>query len=142
MLANAKDTPDIEELAGMLTRGEFPENYDHIIRNISDEDLERLWRLVPVPRSKNEGFRGEAHSLTAVPLQITIDKSPLAKRIVLGRSRVLVAVGSGSRAASNTTRRRSRHQVGIAGVAPRQNRSLSATWNCLASNALFICPKL
>ena len=45
MLADetANATPDIEELAGMLTRGEFPENYDSIIRNISDEDLERLW---------------------------------------------------------------------------------------------------
>ncbi|HYI92529.1 MAG TPA: hypothetical protein VEX68_03220 [Bryobacteraceae bacterium] len=43
MLANANNTPDIDELAGMLTRGEFPENYDNIIRNISDEDLERLW---------------------------------------------------------------------------------------------------
>ena len=45
MLANANDTPDIDELAGMLTRGEFPENYDHIIRNISDDDLERLWAV-------------------------------------------------------------------------------------------------
>ena len=47
MLADeaANDSPDIEELAGMLTRGEFPENYDSIIKNISDEDLERLWAV-------------------------------------------------------------------------------------------------
>ena len=47
MLADdaANDSPDIEELAGMLMRGEFPENYDSIIRNISDEDLERLWAV-------------------------------------------------------------------------------------------------
>jgi hypothetical protein len=42
-VAAANDTPDIEELGGMLIRGEFPPNYDTIIRNISDEDLERLW---------------------------------------------------------------------------------------------------
>ena len=56
MLANANDTPDIDELAGMLTRGEFPENYDHIIRNISDEDLERLWATFKQKwRGMNEG---------------------------------------------------------------------------------------
>lgn len=35
----------IQELAGMLVRGEFPDNYDQIIREISDEDLERVWQV-------------------------------------------------------------------------------------------------
>ena len=41
----ADDTLNVEELAAMLSRGEFPPNYDSIIRKISDEDLERLWAL-------------------------------------------------------------------------------------------------
>ena len=37
------NTLNVEELAGMLARGEFPANYESIIANISDEDVERLW---------------------------------------------------------------------------------------------------
>jgi hypothetical protein len=37
------NTLNVEELAGMLARGEFPANYDSFIANISDGDLERLW---------------------------------------------------------------------------------------------------
>jgi|GraSoiStandDraft_4_1057263.scaffolds.fasta_scaffold564120_1 hypothetical protein len=36
-------TPNVEELAGMIARGDFPPNYESIIANISDEDLEQLW---------------------------------------------------------------------------------------------------
>jgi hypothetical protein len=47
---------DIETLAGSLVRGEFPENYDIIIRNISDEDLEWLWAVFKQKwRVMNEG---------------------------------------------------------------------------------------
>ncbi len=35
----------VETLAIMLVRGEFPENYDEIIREISDDDFERLWEF-------------------------------------------------------------------------------------------------
>jgi hypothetical protein len=64
MLANANDTPDIEELAAMLMGGEFPENYDHIIRNISDEDLERLWAIF---KQKWRGMNGDAHNSCPAP---------------------------------------------------------------------------
>jgi NADPH-dependent glutamate synthase beta subunit-like oxidoreductase len=36
----------------MLVRGEFPENYDQIIREISDDDFERLWELFEQKRKK------------------------------------------------------------------------------------------
>ena len=36
-------TLDIEALADMLQRGEVPGEYETILRNISDADLERLW---------------------------------------------------------------------------------------------------
>ena len=68
MLADeaANDSPDIEELAGMLTRGEFPENYDSIIRNISDEDLESLWesfnQMLRVMNKKDDGASAQAHA--------------------------------------------------------------------------------
>ena len=39
------ETPDLEELAEMLVRGEFPDNYDTIIREISDDDFEQLWEV-------------------------------------------------------------------------------------------------
>jgi hypothetical protein len=35
----------IETLAGMLARGEYPENYDDIIKEMSDDDIEHLWAV-------------------------------------------------------------------------------------------------
>jgi hypothetical protein len=50
------NTPNVEELAGMLARGEFPADYELIIANISDEDLERLWAFFKQKRGVvNEG---------------------------------------------------------------------------------------
>jgi hypothetical protein len=37
--------PELETLAGMLVRGGFPDNYDEIIKDMSDDDFERLWEL-------------------------------------------------------------------------------------------------
>ena len=42
----------VEALALMLVRGEFPENYDQIIREISDDDFERLWEIFEEKRRK------------------------------------------------------------------------------------------
>ena len=42
----------VEALAVMLVRGEFPENYDQIIREISDDDFERLWEIFEEKRKK------------------------------------------------------------------------------------------
>ena len=61
----ANDTPDIEALAGMLTRGEFPPDYDSIIRNISDEDLERLWACFNQKLSHSEAEQAAARKSTA-----------------------------------------------------------------------------
>jgi hypothetical protein len=42
---------DIETLATSLVGGEFPVNYDEIIRAMSDDDLERLWEVFKKKRS-------------------------------------------------------------------------------------------
>jgi NADPH-dependent glutamate synthase beta subunit-like oxidoreductase len=42
----------VEALAVMLVRGEFPENYDQIIREMSDDDFERLWETFEENRKK------------------------------------------------------------------------------------------
>ena len=48
--------PDLETLAGMLVRGGFPENYDEIIRDMSDDDFERLWELFNQKRHVSDSF--------------------------------------------------------------------------------------
>jgi len=42
----------VEALAVMLVHGEFPENYDQIIREISDDDFERLWQIFEEKRKR------------------------------------------------------------------------------------------
>jgi hypothetical protein len=57
-----ENTLNIEEIARMLMRGEFPDNYDSIIRDISDDDLELLWSYFEHNRrSKNDGGDGPGH---------------------------------------------------------------------------------
>ena len=46
---------DIEALASMLQRGEVPQEYESIIRNISDDDLERLWTCFKRQRCGADG---------------------------------------------------------------------------------------
>lgn len=46
----ARDKPEVEILARMLARGEFPESYDDTIREMSDDDLERLWEVFYLER--------------------------------------------------------------------------------------------
>jgi hypothetical protein len=41
----------MEDVAVMLIRGEFPDNYDEIVREISDDDFERLWQIFDEKRS-------------------------------------------------------------------------------------------
>ena len=48
--------PDLETLAGVLVRGGFPENYDEIIRDMSDDDFERLWELFNQKRHVSDSF--------------------------------------------------------------------------------------
>jgi hypothetical protein len=47
----ARDKPDAETLARMLAHGVFPENYDDKIRELSDDDFERLWEIFYLERS-------------------------------------------------------------------------------------------
>ena len=46
----AVDQPDVETLARMLARGEFPENYDDAIRELSGDEFERLWEVFYLER--------------------------------------------------------------------------------------------
>jgi hypothetical protein len=39
------DRTDLEGLATKMVEGGFPENYDYIIRGMSDDDFERLWEF-------------------------------------------------------------------------------------------------
>ena len=60
-----KSPLNVQELAGMLMRGDFPDNYDSIIRDMSDEDLELLWSYFEHDRrSKKDGgdLPGKWHS--------------------------------------------------------------------------------
>jgi hypothetical protein len=53
----ANEKPDVKTLAGMLFRGGFPENYDGIIREMSDDEFELLWELFNQERRVNETRR-------------------------------------------------------------------------------------
>ncbi len=60
-----KNPLNVQELAGMLMRGDFPDDYDSIIRGMSGEDLELLWSYFEHNRrSKKDGgdFPGQWHS--------------------------------------------------------------------------------
>ena len=46
----AREKPDVETLARMLARGEFSESYDDTIRELSDDEFERLWEVFCLER--------------------------------------------------------------------------------------------
>jgi hypothetical protein len=64
------DRTDLETLAGMIVEGEFPENYDEIIKGMSDDDFERLWELFNRERTIRAKGGDKFRKTTATDLPI------------------------------------------------------------------------
>jgi hypothetical protein len=123
----AKQKPDVKTLAGTLFRDGFPENYDDIIREMSDDEFELLWELFNQERQVGRNavkVLGTSEDLNGkIPTLACFRHSELGSSAILMQLRVRLPRGHQDGGMSRRNPLGSVRPCGPAGLPPTCNKA-------------------